>query len=98
MSVPICQNTFPLPLVKNELSVFSESLGPPPSNTYPFMTIAGLQVPKKAEIYQEIAFLFMKHKPLLKPRSHRFWHDYNVSKHVPGAFATFLQWERVLMN
>ena len=40
----------------------------------------------------------MKHKPLLKPISHRFWHDCNLSKHIPVAFATFLQWERVLTN
>ena len=40
----------------------------------------------------------MKQKPLLKPPSHRFWLDYNLSKHLPIEFATFLQWEGVLMN
>ena len=33
ISAPICQNTFSPHLVKNELRVFSESLGPPPSST-----------------------------------------------------------------
>ena len=51
--------------------------------------LRGPQVSKISEIDQEIAFYVMKHKPLLKPRSHRFWHDYNLSKHVPVAFATF---------
>ena len=46
-SVPLRQNTFLSRLVKNELRVFSESLGPPPSSTYPFMAIAGLQRPEK---------------------------------------------------
>ena len=32
----------------------------------------------------------------MKPRCHRFWHGYNLSKHVSVAFATFLHWERVL--
>ena len=40
----------------------------------------------------------MKQKPLLKPPSHCFWLDYNLSKHLPVEFATFLQWEGVLMN
>ena len=40
----------------------------------------------------------MKEKSLLKPLSHRFLHDYDLSKHVPVAFATFLRWERVLTN
>ena len=40
----------------------------------------------------------MKQKPLLKPPSHRFWLDYNLSKHLPIEFATFLRWEGVLMN
>ena len=31
----------------------------------------------------------MKQKSLLKPRSHRFWNYYNLSKHVPIAFASF---------
>ena len=31
----------------------------------------------------------MKQKPLLKPPSHRFWLDYNLSKHLPVEFATF---------
>ena len=31
----------------------------------------------------------MKQKPLLKPPSHRFWLDYNLSKHLPIEFATF---------
>ena len=65
---------------------------------YVLVFLGGLQVPKKAEIDQEIAFLFTEHKPLLKPCSHRFWHDYNLSKHVPVVFAPFLQWERVLTN
>ena len=65
---------------------------------YVLVFLGGLQVPKKAEIDQEIAFLVMEHKPLLKPRSHRFWHDYNLSKHVPVKFATFLRWECVLTN
>ena len=60
--------------------------------------IGGPLIPKRAEIDQEIAFYIMKQKSLLKPRSHRFWHDYNLSKHVSVAFATFLQWERVLTN
>ena len=51
--------------------------------------LGGPQVPKIADIYQEIAFYVMKQKPLLKTRSHYFWHDYNLSKHVPVAFATF---------
>ena len=65
---------------------------------YVLVFLGGLQVPKKAEIDQEIAFLVMEHKPLLKPRSHRFWHDYNLSKHVSVAFATFWRRERVLTN
>ena len=60
--------------------------------------IRGPQVSKRAEIDQEIAFYLMKQKSLLKPRSHRFWHDYNLSKHVSVAFATLLQWDRVLTN
>ena len=40
----------------------------------------------------------MKQKPLLKPPSHRFWLDYNLSKHLPIEFATFLRWESVLTN
>ena len=44
---------------------------------------------KELKWIQEIAFYVMKHKPLLKPRSHRFWHDYNLSKNVSVAFATF---------
>ena len=60
--------------------------------------IRGSQVLKRAEIDREIAFYLMKQKSLLKPRSHRFWHDCNLSKHVPVAFATFLRWERVLTN
>ena len=35
----------------------------------------------------------MKQKSLLKPRSHRFLHDCNLSKHVPVAFATFFATE-----
>ena len=53
---------------------------------------------KKAEFDQEIAFYFIQPKSLLKPRSHRFWYDYNLSKRVPIAFATFLRGERVLTN
>ena len=60
--------------------------------------LRGPQVSKISEIDQEIAFYVMKHKRMLKPRSHRFWHDYSLSKHVPVAFATFLRWERVLTN
>ena len=52
--------------------------------------IVGSEVTKRAEIDQEIAFFVMKQKSLLKPRSHRLWHDYNLSNHVPVAFATFL--------
>ena len=33
ISAPFCQNIFSLFVVKNELKVFSESLGPPPSST-----------------------------------------------------------------
>ena len=40
----------------------------------------------------------MKQKPLLKPPSHCFWRDYNLSKHLPVEFATFLRWEGVLTN
>ena len=58
----------------------------------------GPQVLKRAEIYQELDFFAMKQKSLLKPRSHRFWHDYNLSKHVSVAFATFWRRERVLTN
>ena len=65
---------------------------------YVLVFIRGSQVSKRAEIDQEIAFYVMKQKSLLKPRSHRFWHDCNMSKHVPVAFATFLRWERVLTN
>ena len=53
---------------------------------------------KRSEIYQEMDFFVRKQKPLLKPRSHRFLHDCNLSKHVPVAFATFLRRERVLTN
>ena len=42
ISVPICQNTFSPLLVKNELRVFSESVGPPPSSTQTLVAIAGL--------------------------------------------------------
>ena len=56
--------------------------------------LGGPQVLKRAEN----GFVGMKQTSLLKPRSHRFWHDYNLSKHVPVAFATFLRWERVLTN
>ena len=58
--------------------------------------LRGSQVSKREEIDQKIAVYVMKQKPLLKPCSHYFWHDYNLSKHVPVAFATFLLWERVL--
>ena len=43
--------------------------------------------------WPKIAFYVMKQKPLLKPPSHCFWLDYNLSKHLPVEFATFLQWE-----
>ena len=56
---------------------------------YVLVFIRGSQVSKRAENDQEIAFYVMKKKSLWKPRSHRFWHDYNSSKHVPVAFATF---------
>ena len=65
---------------------------------YVLVFLGGPQVLKRSEIDQEMCFFGMKQKPLLKPRSHRFWHDCNLSKHVPVAFATFLRWERVLMN
>ena len=65
---------------------------------YVLVFIRGSQVSKRAENDQEIAFYVMKKKSLWKPRSHRFWHDYNSSKHVPVAFATFLRRERVLTN
>ena len=65
---------------------------------YVLVFIRGSQVSKRAENDQEIAFYVMKKKSLWKPRSHRFWHDYNSSKHVPVAFATFLPLERVLSN
>ena len=68
------------------------------SSCYVLVFLGGPQVPKRAEIDQEIAFHAMKQKLLLKPPSHRFWHDYNLSKHIPVAFATFLRWERVLTN
>ena len=42
ISGQICQNAFPSRLVKNELWVFLESLGPPPSSTYTIMALAGL--------------------------------------------------------
>ena len=42
ISVPICQNPSSSRLVKNELKVFSELLGPPPSSTQTLVTIAGL--------------------------------------------------------
>ena len=51
--------------------------------------LGGPQVLKRAEILPGIGFFAMKKKSLLKPRSHRFWHDYNLSKHVSVAFATF---------
>ena len=60
--------------------------------------LGGLKVLERAEILPGLGFFAMKKKSLLKPRSHRFWHDYNLSKHVPVAFATFLRWERVLTN
>ena len=65
---------------------------------YVLVFLGGPQVPKWAEIDQEIAFLVMKHKPLWKKPSHRFWQDYNLSKHLPVEIATFLRWEGVLMN
>ena len=52
--------------------------------------LVGPQVLKTADIYQEMDFFVMKQKPLLKPRSHCFGHDCNLSKHVLIAFATFL--------
>ena len=42
ISLPICQNPSSSRLVKNELRVFSESLGPPPSSTQTLVAIAGL--------------------------------------------------------
>ena len=60
--------------------------------------LGGPQVLKRAEILPGIGFFAMKKKSLLKPRSHRFWHDYNLSKHVSVAFATFWRQERVLTN
>ena len=60
--------------------------------------LGAAQVLKRSEIYQEMDFFVWKQKPLLKLRTHRFWHDCNLSKHVPVAFATFLRWERVLTN
>ena len=60
--------------------------------------VGGPQVSKRAEIDQEIAYYVIKQQPLLKPPSHCFWHDYNLSKHLPLGFATFLQWEGVLTN
>ena len=60
--------------------------------------LGGPQVLKRAEILPGIGFFAMKKKSLLKPRSHHFWHDYNLSKHVSIAFATFWQRERVLTN
>ena len=66
---------------------------------YVLVFIRGSQVSKRAENDQEIAFYVMKQKSLLKPHSHRFWQDYNLSKHVPVASACFfLRWERVLTN
>ena len=65
---------------------------------YGLVFIRGSKISKRAEIDQEIAFYLMKHKPLLKQRSHCFCHNYNLSKHVPVAFATFLRRERVLTN
>ena len=58
----------------------------------------GPQVLKRAEIYQKLDFFAMKQKSLLKPCFHRFWHDYNLSKHLPVEFANFLQWEGVLVE
>ena len=60
--------------------------------------IGGPQVPKRAEIDQEIAFYVIKQQPLLKTPSHRFWLDYNSSKPLPIEFAIFLRWEGVLTN
>ena len=65
---------------------------------YVLVFIRGSQVSKRAENDQEIAFYVMKKKSLWKPRSHRFWHDYNLSKPVSVAFATFWRRERVLTN
>ena len=47
ISVPICQNTFSPRLVKIELRVFLESLGPPPSSAQTLVAIAGLWRSKK---------------------------------------------------
>ncbi len=44
------------------------------------------------------SFYVKKQKPLLKLPSHCFWLDYNLSKHLPVEFATFLRWEGVLTN
>ena len=42
ISVPICQNPSSSRLGENELWVFLESLGPPPSSTQTLVAIAGL--------------------------------------------------------
>ena len=60
--------------------------------------LGAAQVLKKIWYLSRNGFFVRKQKPLLKPRSHRFWHDCNLSKHVPVAFATFLRRERVLTN
>ena len=65
---------------------------------YVLVFLGGPQVPKKSWNWPRNGFFVMKQKPLLKTPSHCFWHDYNLSKHVPVAFATFLRWERVLTN
>ena len=39
-----------------------------------------------------------KHVPIAKTRSHRFWWEWNLSKHVPVALAPNRRWELVLTN
>ena len=60
--------------------------------------LGGSQVQKRAKIDQEIAFHVRNEaEAFLKPPSHSFWHDYNLSKHLPLEFFT-LRGEGVLMN
>ena len=60
--------------------------------------LGGLQIPKLGDIDQDIAIFGYEALAFVKTTSNLFWHDHNLSKHLPVEFSTFLQWEGVSRN